>query len=62
MSIVDVFRLDEKVDLIPGGSEGIGSELARGLDWPGPRSRSVGRSKERAEEAAKRSRTRAPRR
>jgi NAD(P)-dependent dehydrogenase (short-subunit alcohol dehydrogenase family) len=35
MSIVDVFRLDEKVDLIPGGSEGIGSELARGLALAG---------------------------
>lgn len=62
MSIVDVFRLDEKVALIPGGSGGIGSELARGLAQAGAKVTIVGRSKERAEEAAQRSRTRAPRR
>jgi NAD(P)-dependent dehydrogenase (short-subunit alcohol dehydrogenase family) len=52
MSIVDVFRLDEKVALIPGGSGGIGSELARGLARAGAKVTIVGRSKERAEEAA----------
>lgn len=52
MSIVDIFRLDEKVALIPGGSGGIGSELARALAQAGANVTIVGRSKERAEEAA----------
>jgi NAD(P)-dependent dehydrogenase (short-subunit alcohol dehydrogenase family) len=52
MSIIDIFRLDEKVALIPGGSGGIGSELARGLAQAGAKVTIVGRSKERAEEAA----------
>jgi NAD(P)-dependent dehydrogenase (short-subunit alcohol dehydrogenase family) len=50
MSIVDVFRLDEKVDLIPGGSGGIGSELARGLAQAGAKVTIVGRSEEAAQE------------
>lgn len=47
-----MFRLDEKVALIPGGSGGIGSELARCLAGAGARVAIAGRSKERAEEAA----------
>jgi NAD(P)-dependent dehydrogenase (short-subunit alcohol dehydrogenase family) len=53
MSIVDIFRLDEKVALIPGGSGAIGSELARGLAQAGAKVTIVRRSKERAEEAAR---------
>lgn len=52
MSVVDIFRLDEKVALIPGGGGAIGSELARALAQAGANVTIVGRSKERAEEAA----------
>jgi NAD(P)-dependent dehydrogenase (short-subunit alcohol dehydrogenase family) len=53
MSIVDTFRLDEKVALIPGGGGAIGSELARALAQAGASVTIVGRSKEPAEEAAR---------
>lgn len=53
MSIVDRFRLDEKVALVPGGSGGIGSELARGLADAGARVTIAGTSKERVENAAR---------
>lgn len=52
MGILDRFRLDDKVALIPGGSGGIGSELAAGLGAAGARVAIVGRSAEPAQEAA----------
>lgn len=52
MSIVDRFRLHDRVAIIPGGSGGIGSELARGMADAGARVVIVGRSAERAAEAA----------
>lgn len=52
MDVLDRFRLDEKVALIPGGSGGIGSELAAGLAAAGARVTIVGRSPEPAERAA----------
>jgi NAD(P)-dependent dehydrogenase (short-subunit alcohol dehydrogenase family) len=53
MSIVDIFRLDERVALIPGGGGGIGSELAAGLAAAGARVTLVSRSRERLEAAAR---------
>lgn len=53
MSVIDRFRLDGKVALIPGGSGGIGSELARGLADAGARVTIAGRTKQRAEEVAR---------
>lgn len=53
MSIVDIFRLDDRVAIIPGGSGGIGSELARGLADAGAKVSIVGRSRENATQAAK---------
>lgn len=53
MSIVDIFRLDDRVAIIPGGSGGIGSELARVLAGAGARVAIVGRSEERANETAR---------
>lgn len=53
MSIIDRFRLDDRVAMIPGGSGGIGSELACGLADAGARVVIVGRSRERGGEAAK---------
>jgi NAD(P)-dependent dehydrogenase (short-subunit alcohol dehydrogenase family) len=52
LSITDMFRLDDKVALIPGGSGGIGSELARCLAGAGARVAIAGRSEEKAEAAA----------
>lgn len=52
MSIVDIFSLDGKVAIIPGGSGGIGVELVSGLSDAGANVAIVGRSKERAAEAA----------
>ena len=52
MSIFDIFRLDDKVALIPGGSGGIGSQLAAGLAAAGARIAIVGRTEETAEAAA----------
>lgn len=46
MSILDIFRLDERVAIIPGGSGGIGSELAVGLARAGARVAIVGRTEE----------------
>lgn len=53
MSIVDRFRLDEKVALVPGGSGGIGSQLVRGLADAGARVTIAGTSKESVEKAAR---------
>ena len=53
MSIVDRFRLDEKVALVPGGSGGIGSELAAGLADAGARVAIVGTSRDRVESAGR---------
>ncbi len=52
MSILDIFRLDEKVAIIPGGGGGIGSELAAALGAAGARVTIVGRSEDRSEAAA----------
>lgn len=52
MSITDIFRLDDRVAIIPGGSGGIGSELAVGLAKAGAKVAIVGRTGERVEEAA----------
>ncbi len=46
MSILDIFRLDDRVAIIPGGSGGIGSELAVGLARAGARVAIVGRTEE----------------
>lgn len=53
MSIVDIFRLDDRVAIIPGGSGGIGSEVAAGLAQAGARVAIVGRSEERAAATAR---------
>lgn len=52
MSIVDRFRLDDRVALVSGGTGAIGSEIARGLADAGARVSIVGRSRERAAEVA----------
>jgi NAD(P)-dependent dehydrogenase (short-subunit alcohol dehydrogenase family) len=52
LSIIDIFRLDERVALIPGGSGGIGSELARCVADAGANVAIAGRSREKAEQAA----------
>lgn len=52
MSIIDIFRLDGKVALIPGGGGGIGSQLARGMAEAGAKVTLVSRSHERLEAAA----------
>lgn len=51
MSIVDRFRLEDKVALVSGGTGAIGSEIARGLADAGASVAIVGRSEERAAEA-----------
>lgn len=51
MRQADLFRLDGKVALIPGGSGGIGATLAAGLAGAGASVAVVGRSSERAEDA-----------
>lgn len=53
MSILDIFRLDDRVAIIPGGSGGIGSELATGLARAGAKVTIVGQSEERGAAAAK---------
>lgn len=53
MSILDIFRLDGRVALVPGGSGAIGSELARGLAGAGARVAIVGRSEEKVATAAR---------
>ena len=53
MSILDIFRLDDRVAIIPGGSGGIGSELGRGLADAGAKVAIVGRTEETAAQAAK---------
>lgn len=52
MSVLDRFRLDGKVAVIPGGGGGIGSELGAGLAAAGARVALVGRSQERLDAAA----------
>ncbi len=52
MSHLDMFRLDGRVAIIPGGSGAIGSTLAAGLGSAGAKVAIVGRSLERAEAAA----------
>jgi NAD(P)-dependent dehydrogenase (short-subunit alcohol dehydrogenase family) len=53
MSIVDRFRLDNKVALVPGGSGGIGSQLVRGLADAGARVSIAGTSEEGVASAAR---------
>jgi NAD(P)-dependent dehydrogenase (short-subunit alcohol dehydrogenase family) len=53
MSIVDRFRLDEKVALVPGGAGGIGSQLVRGLADAGARVAIAGTSQESVESAGR---------
>lgn len=52
MSILDIFRLDDRVALIPGGSGGIGSELAQGLADVGAKVAIVGRNEDTVAKAA----------
>lgn len=52
MSVTDIFRLDEKVAIIPGGGGGIGSGLASALAGAGARVTIVGRSEGPAEASA----------
>lgn len=52
MTILDTFRLDDKVAVVPGGGGAIGSELAKGLAEAGAKVVIVGRSKEAATDAA----------
>jgi gluconate 5-dehydrogenase len=52
MGILDIFRLDDRVALIPGGSGGIGSELAQGLADVGARVAIVGRNEDTVAKAA----------
>jgi gluconate 5-dehydrogenase len=52
MSILDIFRLDDRVALIPGGSGGIGSELAQGLADVGAKVAIVGRTEDTVAKAA----------
>lgn len=50
----DLFRLDDRVAIIPGGSGGIGSSLAVGLAQAGARVAVVGRSQEAADATVQR--------
>jgi NAD(P)-dependent dehydrogenase (short-subunit alcohol dehydrogenase family) len=52
MNVLDRFRLDDKVAVIPGGGGGIGSQLAAGLAGAGARVTLVGRSQDRVDAAA----------
>lgn len=52
MSILDIFRLEDRVAIIPGGSGGIGSELALGLADAGAKVSIVGRTEETVAKAA----------
>lgn len=51
MSITDIFRLDDRVAMIPGGSGAIGSAMAKGLAGAGAKVAIVGRSEEKVGEA-----------
>jgi gluconate 5-dehydrogenase len=53
MTILDTFRLDGKVAVVPGGGGAIGSALAKGLAEAGARVAIVGRSEDAANEAAR---------
>ncbi len=57
MGQTDIFRLDGKVAVIPGGSGAIGSALGVALSGAGARIAILSRSLERAETAAERART-----
>jgi len=52
MGQLDIFRLDERVALIPGGGGAIGSALAVGLAGAGARIAVAGRSQDRLDAAA----------
>jgi len=52
MDILDGFRIDEKVALVPGGGGAIGSEIAAALAAAGARVMVVGRTKDTLEQAA----------
>src|SRR3989304_8788313 len=52
MNILDGFRLDERVAIVPGGGGAIGSELARALAAAGALVAVVGRAAEALERAA----------
>jgi len=54
MSQTDIYRLDDRVAIIPGGSGAIGSALAVGLAGAGARIAIVGRARDRGEAAAAR--------
>ncbi len=54
MAQVDIFRLDDQVAVIPGGSGAIGSALGVGLAGAGAKVAVIGRAKERGEAAAER--------
>ncbi len=53
MSVLDIFRLDGKVAVIPGGSGGIGAALSEGLAGAGAMVAIVGRSADKAAAAAR---------
>lgn len=54
MALTDIFRLDDQVAVIPGGSGAIGSALGVGLAGVGAKVVVVGRAKDRGEAAAER--------
>lgn len=56
MGQTDIFRLDGKVAVVPGGSGAIGSALGVALSGAGANVAAIGRSQERAEAAAARAR------
>lgn len=53
MSVLDIFRLDGKVAVIPGGSGGIGAALSEGLAGAGAMVAIVGRTADKAAAAAR---------
>jgi gluconate 5-dehydrogenase len=53
MTVLDTFRLDGRVAVVPGGGGAIGSDLAKGLAEAGARVAIVGRSEDAATEAAR---------
>ena len=54
MSQLDIFRLDERVVLVPGGSGGIGSAIVEALAGAGAKVAVAGRSREAAQAAVDR--------
>lgn len=53
MSTTDIFRLDDRVAILPGGSGAIGTALAKGLAGAGAAVAIVGRSEEKVTEAVR---------